>query len=267
METVGNAGLGNTKLTLRNLKRCVPCKRWCFTLNNYTDNELETLETIFKPHKYIIGREVGEKSRIPHLQGYVEFNTKVRPIEKIPIKRIHWEKCKGSRADNITYCSKQGDYVSKGLSISVDDPLLKVNLYEWQNEIIQLIKSKPDPRKIYWYWEHKGNVGKTALAKHICIKYNALYVSGSANNIKYAITQWIDKCKTLDVVIYGVPRSQESKIISYEILESIKDGIFFSTKYESGMVLFNTPHVIVFANFPPEEMLLSIDRWCIKQIS
>ena len=46
-------------------------------------------------------------------------------------------------------------------------------------------------------------------------------------------------------------------------MEAIKNGCFFSGKYESGMVRFNSPHILVFANEPPERTKLSQDRWCV----
>jgi hypothetical protein len=49
-------------------------------------------------------------------------------------------------------------------------------------------------------------------------------------------------------------------------MENVKDGLFFSTKYESGMVRYNPPHVIVFANVPPDVTKMSADRWVIKEI-
>ena len=39
---------------------------------------------------------------------------------------------------------------------------------------------------------------------------------------------------------------------------------FFSGKYESGMVRYNKPHVIIFANCRPDIEKLSKDRWKVK---
>jgi hypothetical protein len=48
--------------------------------------------------------------------------------------------------------------------IDIEEP------YGWQTEIINLLKDKPDKRTIHWYWEDKGNVGKTTLCKYLVIK-------------------------------------------------------------------------------------------------
>jgi hypothetical protein len=40
-----------------------------------------------------------------------------------------------------------------------------------------------------------------------------------------------------------------------------------NTKYETGVKVFNSPHIFVFANFPPDKPdELSNDRWIIKEL-
>jgi hypothetical protein len=56
-------------------------KFYCFTLNNYTPLEVVQISKLVdaeeNPISYIIyGVEVGEKKKIPHLQGYLESNDK-----------------------------------------------------------------------------------------------------------------------------------------------------------------------------------------------
>jgi len=61
---------GNTKLPSKNRIRA---RRWCYTLNNYTKEEMSQLLTLFQTEKYFIqGEEIGEEGTI-HLQGYIEF--------------------------------------------------------------------------------------------------------------------------------------------------------------------------------------------------
>lgn len=95
-------------------KRAAMAKRWCFTWNNYP----ETWQTYVQGasshvDEYIIGKEVGGQSHIPHLQGYLELKRKLRPIETLKWpKEIHWELAKGTREQNIAYCSKDGDFIA-----------------------------------------------------------------------------------------------------------------------------------------------------------
>ncbi len=272
--TKHNDSVGNTK-TESNCKKDTRARRWVFTLNNYTKKDIDTLNTAFQAWKcsYVYQEEIGE-AETPHLQGCFSFRNakKFSTIKKVLSDRIHLEKCK-SWKQSIAYCHKEDTkngeiYHSKDIiiPIPIEDRLKDLKLRPFQKEILSLISKVPDDRKIYWYWEPKGNIGKTSLAFHICLKYKALYLSGKGNDCKYGIVQYIEKNKNMcDIVIFDYVRSQE-EYISYQAIEEIKNGIFFSGKYESGMVMYNPIHMIIFANFEPDETKLSKDRWCIKRI-
>lgn len=255
---------GNTKKSREPL-----AKYWCFTLNNWSEKELDHILEICKKRsiEYEIGEEIGEKGT-PHLQGFIQSPNRIRPGETFGNKRIHWDKCKGNENQNLNYCRKQGKYwVSTKLKKKIlIDPMKGKIPFKFQQEILELIEQEPDDRKIYWYWEPKGCKGKTTLAKHICMNYKAIYVSGKADDIKCAIVDYVKLNNAgPDIVIWGLPRSKEN-YVNYASFEEVKDGIFFSGKYESGMCMFNPPHCIVFANFEPITKELSEDRWVIKYI-
>jgi len=57
-----------------------------------------------------------------------------------------------------------------------------------------------------------------------------------------------------------VPRSK-GEHLQYSFLECVKDGLLFSTKYESVMKQFDPPHVFVFMNEEPDQKALSEDRY------
>lgn len=87
--------------------------RWCFTLNNWTEDEythVQSLECLF----LIIGKEKGAEGT-PHLQGYITFRLMKRlaAMKKL-IPRAHFELARGTSADNIKYCSKDGHVWQKG---------------------------------------------------------------------------------------------------------------------------------------------------------
>ncbi|ARO77516.1 rep protein [Circovirus pichong] len=87
--------------------------RWCFTLNNPTDEEVAAVKA-WNPSEYhyaIVGRERGEQGT-PHLQGFIHMKKKGRlsALKKL-LSRAHWEKARGSDEDNEEYCSKEGDVI------------------------------------------------------------------------------------------------------------------------------------------------------------
>lgn len=258
METGGNLTLGNSKTKVR----ICPAKRWCFTLNNYSATELETLEKHFLKDKikYIIGKEIGE-NKTPHLQGYIESNIKIRPIEKFETKRIHWEKCKGSREDNLIYCSKEGNFIANGLKLKRQPKIIKdEDLYPWQKSIINTINDDPDDRSIWWIWSKEGMTGKTTFCKYLSHHHDAIPLEGKKNDILYCAAEFES-----DLYIWDLERSMED-YVSYGALEKIKNGYFMCAKYESKPVIRACPHVFVFANFKPDESKLSKDRWKIINI-
>lgn len=92
-------------------------RRWCFTLNNWTQPELDHLTRELSGEgpggkvKYaIVGREVGEGGT-PHLQGYINWNQskKFARVKALLGGRCHIERARGTDEENQVYCSKGGD--------------------------------------------------------------------------------------------------------------------------------------------------------------
>lgn len=250
--------------SLGNTKQDSPAKMWCFTLNNYTDDEFLHIKNSLSSdssNKWIIGKETGE-SGTPHLQGYCNFNKKTRltALKKINT-RIHWEKCKGSEDQNIKYCSKDNNYELFNIKIKKPIKTLKEEqLYDWQKNLINIVESEPDDRTVYWYWEPTGKAGKSTFAKYLGIKYGAIPVEGKKNDILYTCATYES-----DIYIFDFERTMED-FVPYGAIEKIKNGFFLAGKYESKPIIRNSPHVIIFANFEPDYKSLSQDRWIVKLI-
>lgn len=89
-------------------------RNYCFTLNNYTNEEYELI-TKLKCKYSIVGREVGENGT-HHLQGFIIFSNakSFNATKKLLGKRTHIEPSKGTPYSNFKYCSKDGDYVESG---------------------------------------------------------------------------------------------------------------------------------------------------------
>lgn len=67
------------------------------------------------------------------------------------------------------------------------------------------------------------------------------------------------------MLIIDVPRNNGNNI-SYSAVECILNGMITNTKFETGVKVFNAPHVVVFSNYEPDTEKLSEDRWSIKKI-
>lgn len=268
-----NPYVSNISLPLVEMSRA---RRFCFTINNPVVAELDALKDSLgkTAHKWVYQIEVGENGT-PHVQGCLEFEHQrsFNVVKDIVGVRAHVEKCKGNWKQNVLYCTKEEgresgpwanfDWMAFYPEPKPIDPLEGKELYDWQQDLMEMLTEKPDDRKIIWIWCEEGHSGKTSLAKSVCLRTDlALYVGGKAADVKYAVTQ-MQKKPT--IIFWDLCRTSE-QFVSYQGLEEVKNGIFFSPKYESGMCLFDVPHVVVFANFPPDRSKLSADRWFVRRL-
>jgi len=244
---------------------------YCFTAYNYKEVEIELnrqLQQICK--KYLYGYEICPTTGKPHLQGFLALKKPMRITELNIVGKPHFEACIADEESNIKYCSKtaSSDPTQDGKIVKYGFPIpIKTieNLYEWQKTIETLYFSEPDDRAVNWYWEGAGKVGKSAFVKYMVLKHGCLFCDGGkkADLINLVFNSNMDKCRA---IIWDLPRSTKGKI-SYSTLESIKNGLICNTKYETGVKVFNPPHIFVFANFPPDdENELSKDRWNIVKL-
>jgi len=142
-------------------------------------------------------------------------------------------------------------------------------LRKWQKGVADKFTEPADmfDRKINWFWETEGGVGKSVLCKYFVDQKGAIIISGKGNDCLYAIQQYVmANGEGPEIIIMDIPRSV-GEYVSYNAIESAKNGCFFSGKYEGGMVRYNTPHIIVFSNEEPEWDKMSHDRWTIFNLS
>lgn len=249
-------------------------RRCCFTLNNWTSDELTQITDSFKSWRYIIGKEIGEKGT-PHLQGYVDFGGQVyfKTLQVIA-PRAHWERAKGSERQNIIYCSKDDDYIIHGFTIQISRKSRLMKKYDaviwkdWQSDILDIINNDPNDRTINWIVDEKGANGKSFLTKYLYLKYDAIVANGKKDNVYNQINNWLILHPDEDprLIVLDIPR-HNLEYINYGLLESIKNGLFYSGKYEGGICAFNSPHVFVFANVHPSMDKFTPDRWNIIDVS
>lgn len=248
-------------------------RRWCITLNNYSEHEYSALLDYCKNNcqYYILAKEIGEESKIPHIQGYLEYKNArtFNSIKKINT-RLHLDKARAKRKQNIEYCMKDNDYVSTFPEDRITRMLKDYNGIKWKSwqlEVLNILKTKPDNRKIYWYWEPIGDVGKSFLCKYLCLTENVIIGDGNKTDMFNQINNWLKNNPDDDptILLYDIPRTAEN-YVSYTAVEKIKNGFFYSGKYEGGVCIFPNPHVICFANFEPQYNKLSRDRWEVRYV-
>lgn len=248
-------------------------RNWNFTWNNYQNNDIDTIKKYCgKNDKYIIGMETGSQGT-QHLQGCIEFeNARTFASLHKQFPHCHWEITKNRNAIR-NYCMKENMYITninKPLDEIYDDYMNEeyknVIWKPWQSDVFKLIDTKPDKRKIYWFWDMIGNVGKSYLVKYINWKYNSIIVNGKQTDIFHGFRTYLEYYeKYPNICIIDIPRCNQS-YVCYGTIEKLKDGLFFSGKYESGQIRLIPLHIIIFANFPPDKLKMSEDRWEIEYL-
>jgi len=283
-----------------------PAVKWMFTLNNYTENDINYItETMDGIGEYVFETEVGAEGT-PHLQGYIEFNEKSRPKTVFnATDRIRWKKpdpCRRSleqiRIDNWIYCTKDYIKFKKGI-ITRDTKLFRSNwdnkfepwlkkqflikrelfqiteLKPFQQTIYDIIfKTEPDRRSIHWFWQgaytKKGRIGKSVFVNYLYDNHPdevLIFDKGKYEDLCYAITE--ADMDYVRAIVWDMPRECEGNV-TIMAMESILNGRCRSTKYEGGFKRFAPVHIIVVGNFPPNcriEDNVSDDRLKVTELS
>jgi len=135
-----------------------------------------------------------------------------------------------------------------------------VKLRPWQERLDNELKGVAGDRRIIWVYETVGNVGKSWFSKYLVAK------RGAAR---------FPNCRTQDlamaykgepIIAFDFSRTVEGRL-NYGLIEQLRDGTIFSSKYESRTKYFADPHIVCFANWLPDLTACSGDRWSIREVT
>lgn len=254
-------------------------RNWGFNTQTVNDEVPKFIESQChsKGWNYIFQLERGEESGSLHYQvgiihtEPIRFSTIQNVFKDIQPRYIK----KYTKKGTLHYCSKRETRVKgpwtniKKLKFlpTLDDPLEGNKLFDWQEELVEILKGKPDKRKVYWYYDSIGNTGKSSFIKWYCMKHeDATLIGRTLKDTVFVIGDRMDNSIDTKVIFYDIPRNAGNRM-NYELIEQLKIGHVFSGKYESRTLMFNCPHIVIFSNYPPDKDGLSLDRWVIKDIS
>lgn len=94
---------------------------------------------------------------------------------------------------------------------------------------------------IYWLYGDYSNYELWKLAKELKKKYNALFFCEPVADIKNHLSQLQVKPKIILIAL-----SSNSRRTYYELINQIKDGMFYSVKQKK-MIIMNSPTLIIFS--------------------
>lgn len=259
---------------------------YSFTWNNPSEDSYSFLSKLGRDSEgiseLIYQLEKGEMRRTPHLQGCIIFNSPryFSAVRKLLIG-CHIEKARKVLALK-NYCKKNESRIGSifhfknGKSITNSDlRLLKDNydklilkkdeLYNWQSQMYSLFLSQPDDRTIIWIYDKIGKNGKSAFCRFLLSEHedHVFSTSGNPADIKMGLKEKVLRggIGAVRVVLWDISRS--SKSFSSMTAEDIKNGYFYSSKYESEGVKLLPPHIFIFSNKYPDKSIFSEDRWKI----
>ncbi len=132
-------------------------RSWCFTLNNYTEEDVVSLShnkwDDMKINKLVFQEEIG-KNKTKHLQGVVKFRNQVSFSNlKEFHKGIHWSKCRNIKA-SIKYCSKVD--TRNGELYTIGD--VENGLYKEYEKVPEAMTSKEINQKMKVMMQSKDNL-------------------------------------------------------------------------------------------------------------
>lgn len=258
-----------------------PLEKVCFfymiRLNVQEVQEITILKNFFDLYcsSYVFQKERGSNG-IEHYQCMVKLNTKARRSrirmllqQKLAIEGkvlqfpngSYCEPCK-SWLKSKDYCMKSdtriGSIYFKNLDLIEKQEFTFPELYDWQQEIVEIVKTEPNDRNII-YVNKNYRAGKSLLCKYLIVKHDALIVDGNENHILALVAG------KPDVRVVVIDCAADNKRLCWAAVEKIKNGFFashFGTKGTKMILLKNKVHVIVFSNNKLEKELKNrrIDR-------
>lgn len=256
---------------------------WCFTLNNYTEDERSAIQELCASGsvQYLcFGEEVGGINAVPHLQGYLELSRKSRlgGVKGLRgLSRAHLECRRGTSQQAIEYCRKDGIFSEYGIRKqqgrrtdleSCRDLLLTTgsihavaehhfNLYiQYRRGFESFLHLQQKPRTAptmgYWYWGPTGS-GKTRKAFAVGKQLGDVFFTPDIRG------QWFDGYTGQESVIFDDLTIQDRPPIAlllrlldrYPLQVPIKGGftgftsrrVFFTSNFEFDRVYGGEPNV------------------------
>lgn len=246
---------------------------WCFTLNNYTDEQEEVIQAFAADTskcKYLVyGREVGLEGT-PHLQGYMEVTPRQRGHvlkTKLGIAEIHLEARKGKGYQAADYCKKDGNIYEVGTAPA--PPKDADAKARWRAVLAQCIAgnwSELQEQEPYLWLTQEKKLRSHYVCKKMVDHLDNEWIYGPTGTgksrdarsrypdayIKDASTHWWDGYNGESVVIIEDLDKYHVKMGYY--LKIWGDHYSFPAQIKGGQMMVRPDKIIVTSNYSPSEI-------------
>lgn len=251
---------------------------WCFTINNYTFDDILSLFVLDVDY-LVFGFETGDKNGVSHIQGYLYVKNKIdfSTLQKVMV-RAHLIKARGTLKQNYDYCGKSGEFYSFG-DYSVEQPrqgsrtdlsslqeLLKVKPisevaeerfveYMRYGRMMEVYKSRMMPLRtempiVEWIYGSPG-VGKTRYALQRC---KTFYIKDE--------TKWWDGYEQQEAIILDDYDGQWP----FRSFLRLLDRYPYRGEIKGGTVQINSPYIIITADKSISDMYPLLTPMEMKQL-
>jgi len=129
-------------------------RRWCWTLNNYNEADLDHIKESAKTCKYLIYGKETASTGTPHLQGFLicKQPSRLAGIKKLISVRVHAEKARGTSAQASTYCKKENNFIEYGTITEESGSLEDATELCMDNADGYKLTAKTHPTHFVKYW-------------------------------------------------------------------------------------------------------------------
>ena len=147
----------------------------------------------------------------------------------------------------------------------------EVIMRPWQLELEKELQNPADPRNVIVYVDPVGNRGKSFFKKIYAAKYpktSIYYEEGKSSSIKHIVATlpYEPRVIFLDLSRQIIDDEGRKNFINYELIESLKNGSFTSSKYTGACAqLDEIPHFVIFSNHNLNWNCMSRDRWILRK--
>ena len=241
-----------------------PSKSWMFTLNNYTEGDVQRYKDMTFNY-LVLGYEVGE-SGTRHIQGYVIFKRAYRlsQLKKLD-PRAHWDL--PHTVDPENYCMKGGDYEqidnraqgkrndlktacevvkTHGLDRMIDElPHMYVKYHSGFDKLVQRKGPRTEKPIVIWIY------GETGVGKTRCVFEREPNIWISGKNLRW----WQGYCNQ-EAVLFDDFRSD---FCTYHELLRILDRYPYQVEVKGGSVEFTSKRIYITSPYSPTDCYLTVE--------
>lgn len=200
--------------------------------------------------------------------SFAEWGTICARGNQSQFEHLHSDIRRGTRNKRVledqhgTFAPRNARVVRRMLDVYRPRPATPaISIRPWQANLLGVLSTAPDPRKVYFVVDRRGGRGKTTFCTLVRAKLDRVQVMRP-----WAYSDMVAQLdERTEVLLLDCPRSRSASV-PYDFLEAVKDGLVESPRYEFFSKELAPCHVVVLMHAPPDTTQLSPDRCVVIAI-